>query len=174
MKTPIYRHLFAASFLLLAPAAFAQSVAGLWDATITYNDTEIPFRLELSGSGANIKGWFFNGDNREVSNSGKLENGNLVLNFDSYLAKLTGTIKDGVFDGEYGPMLRKMSHVHAVRAAAARSASKTAFKWTYHRRPMGSTISPVRKEKKPGGWSCDRTAATFRARFSGSMAIRGH
>ncbi|HEY3827153.1 MAG TPA: TlpA disulfide reductase family protein [Bryobacteraceae bacterium] len=127
MKTPIYRHLFTASLLLLAPTAFAQSVAGLWDATIHFNDTDIPFKLELSGEGANIKGWFFNGDDREISNSGKLENGNLVLNFDSYLAKLTGAIKDGVFDGEYGPMLKKMSHVHAVRAAAPKSASKTAF-----------------------------------------------
>jgi thiol-disulfide isomerase/thioredoxin len=127
MKTPIYRHLFATSLLLLAPAAFAQSVAGLWDATIHFNDTDIPFKLELSGDGVNIKGWFFNGDNREVSNSGKLENGNLVLNFDSYLAKLTGTVKNGVFDGEYGPMLRKNYAVHAVRAAAAKPAPKAAF-----------------------------------------------
>jgi thiol-disulfide isomerase/thioredoxin len=112
--------LFAASVVLFAPAAWAQSVAGLWDATITYNDTDIPFKLELSGSGANVKGWFFNGDNREVSNSGTIENGSLVLSFDSYLAKLTATVKDGVLDGEYGPMLKKMSHVHAVRAVATK------------------------------------------------------
>src|SRR5580692_11526357 len=117
MKTRINRHLFAASLLLLAPAAWAQSVAGLWDATINFNGTDIPFKLELSGDGANVKGWFFNGDDREVSSSGKLENGSLVLNFDSYLAKLTLTVKDGVLDGEYGPMLKKNYKVHATRAA---------------------------------------------------------
>src|SRR5580693_10173509 len=118
----IHRHLFAASLVLLAPAAWGQSVAGLWDATINFNGTDIPFKFELSGDGANVKGWFFNGDDREVSNSGKLENGSLVLNFDSYLAKLTATVKDGVLDGEYGPMLKKNYAVHAVRAGSAKAA----------------------------------------------------
>ena len=120
----IHRHLFAASLLLLAPAAWAQSVAGLWDATINFNGTDIPFKLELSGDGANVKGWFFNGDDREVSNSGKLENGSLVLNFDSYLAKLTATIRDGVLDGEYGPMLKKNYAIHATRAVPQGAAGK--------------------------------------------------
>ncbi len=115
MKIRISCHVFAASLLLLAPAAWAQSVAGLWDATINFNGADIPFKLELSGNGANVKGWFFNGDDREVSNSGKLENGSLVLNFDSYLAKLTATVKDGVLDGEYGPLLKKNYAVHATR-----------------------------------------------------------
>src|ERR1700724_2044650 len=115
------RKLFAASFLMLAPAAWAQSAAGLWDATITFNGTDIPFKLESSGDGANVKGWFFNGDDREISNSGKLENGKLVLNFDSYLAKLTATVKDGVLEGEYGPILKKMSPVRATRVPSAKS-----------------------------------------------------
>ena len=128
MQTRISRHLFAASLLLLAPAAWAQSVAGLWDATINFNGTDIPFKFEISGDGANVKGWFFNGDDREVSNSGKLENGSLVLNFDSYLAKLTATVKDGVLDGEYGPMLKKNYAVHATLASkkAAKAQSKVA------------------------------------------------
>ena len=103
MKTRMKCHVLAATLVLMTPAAWAQSLAGLWDATITYNGAEIPFKLELSGAGTNVKGWFFNGDDREISNSGKLENGSLVLNFDSYLAKLTATLKDGVLDGEYGP-----------------------------------------------------------------------
>src|ERR1700681_2498656 len=101
MKTRINRHVFAVSLLLLAPAAWSQSVAGLWDATIHFNDTDIPFKLELSGDGANVKGWFFNGDDREVSNSGKLENGSLVLNFDSYASVLRLNLKDGALDGDY-------------------------------------------------------------------------
>jgi thiol-disulfide isomerase/thioredoxin len=116
MKTRMNYQVFAALLLFLAPAARAQSVAGLWDATINFNGTDIPFKFELSGDGANVKGWFFNGDDREVSNSGKVENGSLVLNFDSYLAKLTATVKDGVLDGEYGPMLKKNYAVHATRA----------------------------------------------------------
>ena len=114
----------AAFLCSLAPAAFAQSVAGMWDATITYNGTDIPFRMGMSGTGANVKAWFFNGDDKEVSNAGKLENGKLVLNFDSYLAKLTATVKDGVIDGEYGPILKKMCAIHAVRASDTKSQAK--------------------------------------------------
>jgi thiol-disulfide isomerase/thioredoxin len=115
--------LLAASLFLAAPAAWAQSVAGLWDATINFNGSEIPFKFEISGSGSDVKGWFFNGEDREISNSGKLENGNLVLNFDSYLAKLTATVKDGVIDGEYGPMLKKTYAVHMTRAIATKPQS---------------------------------------------------
>ena len=125
--------LLTASLLLLAPAAWAQSVSGLWDATIDFNGIEIPFRFELAGDGANIKGWFFNGDDREISNSGSLENGNLVLSFDSYLAKLTGTFKAGAFDGQYGPLLKHTYAVHAVRAVqkppSQRQAPSIAGQW---------------------------------------------
>src|SRR5215469_10601472 len=121
------------TLLLLAPAAWAQSVSGLWDATIDFNGVEIPFRFELSGDGANIKGWFFNGDDREVSNSGSLENGKLTLSYDSYLTKLTGTFKDGAFDGQYGPLLRHTYAVHAVRAVSKpvsqRQAPSIAGQW---------------------------------------------
>lgn len=104
---------------MLAPAAWAQSAAGLWDAAINYNGTDIPFRLEIAGDGINVKGWFFNGKDREVSSSGNLEGGHLQLNFDSYLAKLNATIKDGTLEGEYGPILKRIYKVRATRAAAS-------------------------------------------------------
>jgi thiol-disulfide isomerase/thioredoxin len=124
MKTLLQRHVLTTSLFLLAPTAWAQSVAGLWDATINFNGAEIPFKMELSGDGANVKGWFFNGDDHEISNSGKLEKGSLVLDFDSYLAKLTATVKNGVLDGEYGPILKKNYPIHATRAETSRQQSQ--------------------------------------------------
>jgi thiol-disulfide isomerase/thioredoxin len=115
MRKLLIATLLLAAPLLTAPAARAQSIAGMWDATINFNDTEIPFKMGISGDGANVKGWFFNGDDKEISNSGKLENGALELNFDSYLAKLTATVKNGVIEGEYGPILKKMYRVKATR-----------------------------------------------------------
>ena len=65
--------------VLLALVAFpsragAQSVNGLWDATVLVNNgaLEIPFRFELSGSGSNVKGSFFNGDDKVTSTTGSL------------------------------------------------------------------------------------------------------
>ena len=134
------RNLLIATFFLAAPlltshAARAQSIAGMWDATINFNDTEIPFKMGISGEGANVKGWFFNGDDKEISNSGKLENGALELDFDSYLAKLTATVKNGVIEGEYGPILKKMYRVRATRALAAVKSAKATDSNVFLRTP---------------------------------------
>src|SRR5580704_15931846 len=93
--------LLLATFIALVPAAFAESVAGLWNATVNVNGTEIPFKIEFSGDGTNVKGWFFNGDDHENSSSGEFKNGSLTLNFDSYAAVLKATLKDGALEGEY-------------------------------------------------------------------------
>jgi thiol-disulfide isomerase/thioredoxin len=121
MRKLLIATLLLASPLLISSAARAQSIAGMWDATINYNGTDIPFKMEFSGDGANVKGWFFNGDDKEVSNGGKLENGSLELDFDSYLAKLTATVKNGMIEGEYGPILKKMYRVTATRAGTGKT-----------------------------------------------------
>ncbi|MBV9508464.1 MAG: TlpA family protein disulfide reductase [Acidobacteriia bacterium] len=111
------KKLVLSCLLLAVPGAWAQSLAGLWDASINLNGTEIPFKLELAGDGSSVTGWFFNGDEHEVATSGKLENGSLTLNFDTYASVLKLNLKDGALDGEYVTRGKPMS-VHAVRAAA--------------------------------------------------------
>jgi thiol-disulfide isomerase/thioredoxin len=90
-----------AAAIALPTTAAAQSLAGLWDATVVVQKNEIPFRFEIAGAGAAIKGSFFNGDEKVTSTSGTLENGSLTLNFDEYGTKLIATVKDGALDGEY-------------------------------------------------------------------------
>src|SRR5207253_6120181 len=70
--------------LVFAPVALAQSISGLWDATVKVNGVEIPFRIELANKGSEAKGTFFNGDDKFVSTSGRLESGNLTLACDYY------------------------------------------------------------------------------------------
>ena len=121
----------------------------MWDATINFNGTEIPFKMGISGDGANIKGWFFNGDDKEISNSGKLENGALELDFDSYLAKLTATVKNGVIEGEYGPILKKMYRVEATRATGSPAVERRLR--AFRRRPMGSDgRREFQRRERPG------------------------
>ena len=119
MKT----RLFATLLFAVAPAAFAQaqsaqSVAGLWDATIHFNNADIPFRLEIAGNGPSVRGWLFNGDDKVLATGGRFENGSLTLDFGDYAAKLTATLKDGVLTGQYGPMLKKIYPVTARRHQA--------------------------------------------------------
>ena len=89
--------------MAIAPAATtAQSLAGLWDATVIVNELEIPFRMEFTGDGPNVKGSFFNGDERVASTSGRFGNGSLALRFDQYATKLEATLHDGILAGKYG------------------------------------------------------------------------
>jgi thiol-disulfide isomerase/thioredoxin len=91
------------ALVTLPSSAVAQPVNGLWDATVVVNNgaLEIPFRFELSGSGSNVKGSFFNGDDKTTSTSGSLDNGVLTLNFDELGTKLEATLKEGRLEGQY-------------------------------------------------------------------------
>ena len=104
MTTKLYALLAVIVALIgFAPPAAAQPISGLWDASVLVNNgaLEIPFRFELSGSGANVKGSFFNGDDKTTSTSGSLQNGKLSLSFDELGTKLEATLKDGRLEGEY-------------------------------------------------------------------------
>jgi len=100
-----------ALFLAIAPAVLAQSLNGLWDATVQVNGLDIPFRMEFSsrGTGASgtaatgtaASGTFFNGEERLASTAGRFENGALNLSFDYYAAKLEASLQDGVLQGTY-------------------------------------------------------------------------
>jgi thiol-disulfide isomerase/thioredoxin len=88
--------------LLLASASIAQTLDGLWDATVNVNGVVVPFRMELAGTGTAVRGNFFNGDERVPSSGGELKDGVLRLNFDSYANKLEATVAKGSIDGRYG------------------------------------------------------------------------
>jgi len=105
-----------AAFLALAPLAMAQSLTGRWDATVTANGVDIPCRFELAGSGANIKGSFFNGEERLTSTIGRFENGSLALSWDYFASRLEATLKDGVMEGKYTQARRAEHAVYAFRA----------------------------------------------------------
>ncbi|OLE85694.1 MAG: hypothetical protein AUF76_00010 [Acidobacteria bacterium 13_1_20CM_2_65_9] len=108
MKTKVSGLVVAVLIALVSlPApARAQSLNGLWDATVIVNNVEIPFRLELAGNGSAAKGSFFNGDEKVTSTTGSFENGALVLSFDEYETKLEATLKDGRLEGQYSRSTR--------------------------------------------------------------------
>jgi thiol-disulfide isomerase/thioredoxin len=83
-----------------SPASFsAGSIDGRWDATVTINGTVIPFRLDISSDGATLTGTLYNGDDKETTTSTKLDNGTIVLNYETYLTSIKATAKDGQLEG---------------------------------------------------------------------------
>ena len=107
--------------------AAAQPVNGLWDATVLVNNgaLEIPFRFELSGSGSNVKGAFFNGDDKTTSTSGSFQAGVLSLSFDELGTRLDATLKDGRLEGQYSRGTRGAPYPFAARRFTPAAAGET-------------------------------------------------
>src|SRR5258706_14752667 len=102
------RNLLLSVVLAVAPVASAGSIVGLWEGKVNLNGVEIPFKLEIARDGAAVKGAFVNGEDRETSTSGSYDDGKLLLRFDDYATTLTGTVKNGVLEGEWGPYQKKL------------------------------------------------------------------
>jgi thiol-disulfide isomerase/thioredoxin len=103
-----------------APLAVAQSLAGLWDASVTVKGLDVPFRFEISGDKSKISASFFNGDAKFASSSGTYANGALLLNWDYTASRLEATVHDGVIDGNYfraGRDAKTVYPFHAKRFA---------------------------------------------------------
>jgi hypothetical protein len=116
---------FLTALLAMAPAVLAESLTGVWEAKINFNGVEIPFKIEFAGDGSNVRGWFFNGDEHEASTSGTFEHGSFALRFDDYATELTGTLKDGLLEGQWVSAAKKSYPFQAKRFVAA-PASKAA------------------------------------------------
>ncbi|MDE3196133.1 MAG: TlpA family protein disulfide reductase [Acidobacteriota bacterium] len=103
----------AVLFLTLGAPVAAQQLTGLWDATITVNGAQVPFRVQFSGSGNAFKAWFFDGDSRTVSTGGQSTPSSILARFDQYNSRLEATLKGGALDGTY-TRDGKVYPVHAV------------------------------------------------------------
>src|SRR5579883_3166645 len=86
---------------LTAPVLLAQSFSGTWHGTVTSGGQEIPFRFQLDGSGTDVKGTFFNGDERFTSTSGQISGGTLNLKWEYFAAALEAKIDKDSIDGTY-------------------------------------------------------------------------
>ena len=114
--------------VFLAVSSFALAQAGHYDATVrTGGGMVVPFGFEIAGTGANVQGSFFNGDEKMSSTSGRLEGGTLTLKWDHLATRLEATYKDGVIDGQYtGSVGPGDKGGHAFHAEPARAKASDA------------------------------------------------
>ncbi|HVY80538.1 MAG TPA: TlpA disulfide reductase family protein [Steroidobacteraceae bacterium] len=83
-----------------AAALAADNLNGRWDAQLVRDDTVIPFRLDISGSGPTLKGTLYDGFRPyENTTSATFQDGTLVLNLEHYLTTITATLQDGKLVG---------------------------------------------------------------------------
>src|SRR5580658_11226779 len=95
----------AASLLLVSgpfvSSAWAQSLAGEWDAMVKANGVDVPCRFKIAGEGSSLQGTFFNGEELYPSTSATFANGSLVMNFEYTSGKLEATWKNGRLEGTF-------------------------------------------------------------------------
>jgi thiol-disulfide isomerase/thioredoxin len=86
------------------PAAgkfFVAQLAGEWGATVDIGQAEIPFRFEIAEQGMELKGFFFEGDKKIASTSGRYADGRLQFEFEYLNATLTATFNGETLEGLY-------------------------------------------------------------------------
>src|SRR6266542_22148 len=94
--------LVAFSLLPLGRSAdAASSVDGLWDAVVVANGVEIPFRFEIASRASEIEGFFFEGDRKVGSSSGRFADDVLTLEYDHLNTTLEVRVKGDELVGTY-------------------------------------------------------------------------
>ena len=100
MKALVNAAALAALLASSATALAGDQIDGRWDARLTHNGIEIPFRLDISGSGARLKGTLYDGFSAyEYTTGASYQEGQLVLNIDHYLTTITAKLDDGKLVG---------------------------------------------------------------------------
>jgi thiol-disulfide isomerase/thioredoxin len=96
----------------------AQAVDGRWDARLVQNDTVIPFRLDISGSGPSLKGTFYDGFKPyDGTTAASFDHNQLTLDVQHYLTTITATLQDGQLNGTVDIQNRGQSAHYAFQAA---------------------------------------------------------
>jgi thiol-disulfide isomerase/thioredoxin len=107
--------------------------SGLWDAGIVVNGVLVPFRFELTLSGENASGAFFNGDERVRSSAGTYRGDSLGLTFAHYASSLQAQWHDGSLTGAYArngqPGYAFQARPHASAAAVSGKVPTIAGQW---------------------------------------------
>jgi thiol-disulfide isomerase/thioredoxin len=118
-------------------AKAAASVDGRWNASLTRNGIEIPFRLDIEGAGPTLKGVLYDGfDPYEGTTSATFKEGKLVLKIEHYLTTITAAVKDEQLTGSVVTQSRAQATEYGFRAtryvtqaAAAVDAPSIAGSW---------------------------------------------
>jgi len=119
------------------PSAGGAAVDGRWDAVLSRNGVDVPFRLDIKGDGPTLQGVFYDGfQPYDGTTSATFQDGKLVLSAQHYLTTINATLDGGALTGSAVAQNRESSaqySFHAVRhvdqASGAAHAPSIAGSW---------------------------------------------
>lgn len=111
------------SLLAISGAAYAKDPAGAaalngqWDAVLTRNGVDIPFRLDINQDGGELKGVLYDGwKPYETTTSASFKDNQLQLNIGHYLTTINATFEGGKLTGSAVAQNRESSSQYSFRA----------------------------------------------------------
>lgn len=108
---------FGSSIGMAQSTNASESIDGRWDAVLNNHGTQIPFRLDISGSGPSLKGTFYDGFKPyDGTTSATFQGGKLVLNIEHYLTTINATFKDGQLAGNVVTQSRSVNAEYGFEA----------------------------------------------------------
>jgi len=142
MCAPYWRDLLALPWLrilclfalpCLAGCRRAPSVSGAWDASVSVGSTIVPFRFVVEGDGADLRGSFFNGNDKITSTTTHAKGETIVFSYPEYGSTLAVRSAKERLEGTYTYTNEVVYPFEAqrIRPAPTRSAAPTiAGLWT--------------------------------------------
>lgn len=96
---------FLASLLLFSVSSFAAAgtpIIGTWEGAASFRGQEIPLRLQITGSGSNLKAALLNGPEQAAASSVSFSDGNLVIGFNYFARSLEAKLEGDQLQGTFG------------------------------------------------------------------------
>jgi thiol-disulfide isomerase/thioredoxin len=122
MKTLWNTAALAAALVMSGAAAIAaepsaSAVQGRWDAVLSRNGVDIPFRLDIKGDGPALQGVFYDGFRPyDGTTSASFKDGKLTLSVEHYLTTINASLADGKLTGTAAAQNRESSANYSFRA----------------------------------------------------------
>ncbi len=125
LKTAAFAAILAGSGNAIA--ADTAAVNGQWDAVLSRDGVDIPFRLDIKGDGPSLQGVFYDGFRPyDGTTSASFRDNKLVLNIEHYLTTINATLNDGKLTGSVTAQNRESGAGYSFRATRHVDAPATA------------------------------------------------
>jgi thiol-disulfide isomerase/thioredoxin len=92
--------ILSGSSAIAATATDGAAIDGRWDAVLSRNGADVPFRLDIKGEGPTLQGVFYDGfEPYDGTTSATFKDGKLTLNIEHYLTTINASFADGQLTG---------------------------------------------------------------------------
>jgi thiol-disulfide isomerase/thioredoxin len=138
------------------PLAGQSKLDGLWDATLTVGQAEIPFRFEIATGAGQLQGFFFEGEKKIGSSSGQFADQELHLQYDTLYTEMNAKLQGDELQGTYHYKRKNgkeyVFHARRFQAASASEDQPPQVAGNWEMKLVGEDKSPTKDVRSALSW----------------------